>query len=231
MEPHKFLQIAIDGPVGSGKSDISTRLAKKIGLTYLYTGAMYRALALACLRQRIKPKDTARVLPLLTKYKIDLVPPDRKAKRAFKVLLNGKDVTEKLFTPAVDLATSDISTLPEVRRFMVAHQQTLAKGKAVVMEGRDIGYRVLPSAQLKIFLTADARVRARRRFAQYKTKGIKKTFEEVYKDTVKRDDQDKHRTTDPLKKLPDAWRLNTSGMNQNQVISAIVDELRKRALL
>lgn len=231
MEPNKSLQIAIDGPVGSGKSDISTRLAKKIGLVYLYTGAMYRAFALACLRDHVTPKDTPHVLPLLTKYSIDLVPPDTKAKRAFKVLLNGKDVTEKLFTPRVDIATSDVSTLPEVRKFMVARQQELAQGKSVVMEGRDIGYRVLPNAQFKIFLTADPRVRARRRFAQYQSKGIKKTFQEVYKDTLLRDDQDKHRAADPLKKLPDAWRLNTSGMNQTQVIAAITGELKRRHLI
>lgn len=228
----KPLQIAIDGPVGAGKSEISARLARELGLTYLYTGAMYRAVALACIREKIGFKDEKNVLPLLRKYTIELVPATEKSKRPVKVLLSGEDVTEKLFHPDVDQGTSDVSTLPGVRAFLVKRQKELAKGKRVVMEGRDIGLRVLPEAQLKIYLTASPRERAKRRHAQWISKGIKhKTYEDALSETRERDDQDMHRQVDPLQKLADAWELDTTGMNPDQVVLAITKELKSRKLI
>lgn len=231
MEPRKSLQIAIDGPVGSGKSDISARLAKKLGLTYLYTGAMYRALAWASVKERITFKDESRVFALLSKYNIDLRPPVAEDSRGFSVWVNDQNITEELFTPAISQGSSDVSTLPSVRKFMVARQQEMAKGKSVVMEGRDIALRVLPYADLKIYLTASLEERARRRWEQYKPKDPSKTLEQEITDTEIRDTQDTTRAADPLRKLPDAWELDTTGKTQDDVVNAIVAELRKRALI
>ncbi len=228
----KPLQIAIDGPVGAGKSEISARLARELGLTYLYTGAMYRAVALLCIREHIGFKDEPSVLPLLEKHTIELVPATKDTVRPVVVLVNGEDVTEELFLPEVDQGTSDVSTLPGVRRFMVQRQKELAKGKRVVMEGRDIGLRVLPDAQLKIYLTASPAERARRRFAQWQEKGIAgKSLTSAIAETKIRDDQDSHREVDPLQKLPDAWELDTTGMSRDDVVEAIKKELFGRGFI
>ena len=228
----KPLQIAIDGPVGSGKSDISSRLAKELDLVYLYTGAMYRAVAWLSRQHNTAYKDEPAIVDLLMHHTIDLVPPPKESSRSFAVTVDSTDVTDLLFTPENDRPASDVSTLPEVRKRMVARQQELAEGKRVVMEGRDIGYRVLPNAQLKIYLTASVEERAQRRLDQWVTKGItNKTFEEALKETVERDTQDMNRPADPLKKLPDAWELDTTGLSQQEVIQKIKDEITKRNLL
>lgn len=231
METHKILQVAIDGPVGSGKSDVSARLAKKLGLTYLYTGAMYRALAWVCAKDGVAFKDEPRVFTLLSKYIIDLRPPAEGDARGFSVWVNNNNVTDKLFTPAMSQGSSDVSTLPSVRKFMVARQQEMAKGESVVMEGRDIALRVLPNAQLKIYLTATLEERARRRWEQYRQKDPSKTLDEEIADTKIRDQQDMTRVTDPLRKLPEAWELDTTKMTQDDVVTAITEELRKRGLI
>ena len=127
--------------------------------------------------------------------------------------------------------SSDVSTIPQVRKFMVARQQELARGKSVVMEGRDIGLRVLPQAQLKIYLTASLEERARRRWNQYKTKDPTKTLAQEIDETKIRDTQDTSRAADPLQKLPDAWELDTTDMTQEQVVDAIIQELKRRNLL
>lgn len=222
------IQIAIDGEVGSGKSDISNRLAKKLGMTYLYTGAMYRSLALACTREGIAFNDTGKVISLLNKYTFDLRPPSQKSTRGFSAVLNDEDVTNKLFSPLIDQGSSDVSTIPDVRKFMVTRQQEMAKGKSVVMEGRDIGLRVLPHAQLKIYLTASVEERARRRWKQNIKQHIHQSLDRVLEETQKRDKQDKTRIADPLTKVPDAWVLDTTGMSQEQVVAAIIKELKNR---
>jgi len=227
----KPLQIAIDGPVAAGKGDIAARIAKKFGLLYVYTGAMYRALALACIRKGIPTKDTQGVLDVLDKSTIELVDPGRANRLPYKVLLNGEDVTEEIFQQRVAMGASDVSTIPQVRVFMVERQKELARGKAVVMEGRDIGLRVLPKAQLKIYLTASVEERAHRRWLQWKEKSIEKSLEEVIDDTKKRDVQDTMRRADPLQRLPDAWELDTTAMDQQRVVDAIEKELTKRNLL
>jgi cytidylate kinase len=227
----KPLQIAIDGPVGSGKSDISNRLANALGITYLYTGAMYRALAWLCVREGVSFKDSSHVLPLVSKHTIDLRPPAKDGSRGFSVLVGSTDITDRIFTSAISQGASDVSTIPEVRTFMVARQQELAKGKNVVMEGRDIGLRVLPDAALKIYLTASLEERARRRWEQYKTNDPTKTLAQEIEETRVRDMQDTNRTADPLQKLPEAWELDTTGMTQEAVVSAIIAELHRRKLI
>jgi cytidylate kinase len=225
------LQIAIDGPVASGKGDIAARLAKKLNLVYIYTGAMYRMLALACIQNGIPFHDKTNVLRLLDSLSIELVQPQPKSIRTFRALLNGKDVTERIFEQDVAIGTSDVSVFEEVRKVMVARQQQMAQGKNVVMEGRDISYRVLPNAQLKIYLTASVKERAMRRWKQWQEKDIPKTLAETLADTVQRDTQDMTRSVDPLKKTSDAWELDTTEMTQEEVISAIIGELKRRKFL
>lgn len=228
----KPLQIAIDGPVAAGKGDIAGRLARQLHITYIYTGAMYRMLALSCIKKGIPLKDTKRVTAELSNISMELAPPPvGSTDRVITAILDGTDVTDRIMAPDIALGASDVGVIPQVRSRMVALQQEMAKGKAVVMEGRDIGLRVLPDAQLKIFLTASVEERAKRRLAQWKTKGIEKTYDEVLADTKIRDEQDCTRETDPLKILPDSWILDTTTMNQDEVIDAIFKELARRKCL
>lgn len=226
------LQIAIDGPVGAGKTDISGRLAKELGAVYLYTGAMYRALAYACIREGVPCTDEKRVLAVLRKVVIDLVEPKDKSKRSYKALVNGEDVTEELFSFAVGKGASDVGTIPQVRKSLVERQKELARNRSVVVEGRDIGLRVLPSASLKIYLTASVEERAQRRLSQIHAKGANHiTLERVIEEIIRRDEQDSNRLIDPLQKLPDAWELDTTGFTQEEVVKKILDELKARGLV
>lgn len=231
--PHnmEYLQIAIDGPVAAGKGDIAARLAKQCRLVYINTGAMYRMLALACIEHGVSCTDAEGVLAILGKSTIDLGIPDASSSKTFLAFLNGQDVTDRILAPDVSEGSSDVAVIPEVRRRMVELQKIMAKGKPVVMEGRDIALRVLPHAQLKIYLTASLEERAKRRFRQWQEKGIAKTLEETIEDTRMRDTQDMTRQTDPLQKLPDAWELDTTGLSQEQVVDRIVEELQKRKLI
>jgi cytidylate kinase len=225
------LQIAIDGPVAAGKGDIAARLSQELGLVYIYTGAMYRALALSCIQHNVPFKDGPQVVSLLEKIRIDLLVADKASALPYKVMLDDEDVTDKIFDQKVAMGTSDVGTIPEVRKIMVARQQEMAQGKSVVMEGRDIGLRVLPNAQLKIYLTASLEERAKRRWQQWQVKKVEKTYEETIEDTRERDLQDSTRATDPLQKLPDAWELDTTGLTQDEVVARIISELNKRNLL
>jgi len=225
------LQIAIDGPVAAGKGDIAARLAKELHLLYIYTGAMYRMLALACIEEGASMKDEQAVFAVLEKSHIELVRPEKGQKETFIAMLNGVEVNDRIMEPDVAAGSSDVGVFPSVRKEMVARQQKIADDKPVVMEGRDIGLRVLPHAQLKVFLTASLEERARRRFDQWKQKGIDVAMEEVIEETKTRDTQDIERATDPLQKLPDSWELDSTHLSQEQVVEAIIAELVKRKLV
>lgn len=227
----QYLHIAIDGPVGAGKSDISSRLALELGLTYLYTGAMYRALAWVCLTRSISLHDESRVISTLQHTIIDLLPQDRESRYPVKVFVDSRDVTRELFTPTIDTAVPIVSKINLVRKEMVRRQKQMADGRGVVMEGRDIGSRVLPKAQLKIYLTASLEERAKRRWEQIKEKRKDKLLSDVLDETQKRDYEDMTRSVDPLQKIPDAWELDTTGMTQEKVVARIKEELKKRKLL
>lgn len=229
VEPMTPLQIAIDGPVAAGKGDIAARLARELELLYIYTGGFYRSLAYACKEKGVSTKDVDGVLQILEQTHIDQVEPDQHAALPYKFLVNGKDVTKEIFSQ--DMGSSNVAVIPEVRQFMVKRQREVAQDKRVVMEGRDIGLRVLPNAQLKIYLTASVEERAKRRLTQMESKGIIASFEDVLEETKKRDQQDMGRKTDPLQKLPDAWELDTTGMTQEEVVGAIISELKARQLL
>ncbi len=225
------LQIAIDGPVAAGKGDIAARLAKELHLLYIYTGAMYRMLALACIQEDVSFKDEKAVFAVLEKSHIELVRPEKGSKETFLAKLNGEDVTERIMEPDTASGASDVSVYPNVRKVMVTRQQQLADDQPVVMEGRDIGLRVLPNAQLKIFLTASLEERAKRRYEQWKLKGIDVPMEEVVKETKSRDKQDMERATDPLQKLSDSWELDSTHWSQEEVVDVIKKELERRHLV
>ena len=225
------LQIAIDGPVAAGKGDIAARLAKKLHLLYIYTGAMYRMLALACIKEGVSLKDEQGVFAVLQKSHIELMRPEKDSTETFIAVLNGTEVNDRIMEPDVASGASDVGVFPSVRIEMVARQQKIADDKPVVMEGRDIGLRVLPNAQLKVFLTASLEERAKRRFDQWKQKGIDVSMDEVIEETKSRDTQDIERATDPLQKLPDSWELDSTNVPQEQVVDAIIGELTKRNLL
>ncbi len=225
------LQIAIDGPVGAGKSDISRKLADRLGILYLYTGVMYRTVALVCLEENIPVENENLVTKRLASLDIALLPAPVDAKLPVRVKRGACDITEQLFSPAVESTVPKVASLKSVRAEMVARQQQIAAGQSVVAEGRDIGLRVLPDAQIKIYLTATLEERAKRRLVMMEAKGEQTSFDTVYADTQKRDQIDMTRAVDPLQKLPDAWELDTTGMTQDEVIDAIVTELTKRGLL
>lgn len=231
MDTAHALQIAIDGPVAAGKGDIAARLAKELHLLYIYTGAMYRMLALACIQAGVSRKDEHAVFAVLEKSTIELVRPEKGSREPFFAKLNGVDVTERIMEPDTASGASDVSVYPRVRQVMVARQQKLADDQPVVMEGRDIGLRVLPHAQIKIFLTASLEERAKRRHEQWKEKGINLPMAEVIEETRARDTQDTQRATDPLQKLPDSWELDSTSLTQEEVIAKIKEELQKRGLI
>lgn len=227
----QLLHIAIDGPVGSGKSDISRRLASEFGLTYIYTGAMYRALAYLCIVRSIPFTDVSGILSLLQQTEIELLPQEIDSKYPVKVVIHNEDCTRKLFTSTIDMAVPIVSKIELIRKEMVIRQQRMAQDRGVVMEGRDIGLRVLPDAQLKIYLTASLEERARRRWEQIKMKITDKKLTDVLYETQHRDTEDMTRPVDSLQKLPDAWELDTTDLTQDQVVEVIKTELTRRNLL
>lgn len=223
----KGFVIAIDGPVAAGKGTISPLLAKNLNGFYLYTGAMYRCLALLCIEKGIDAKNENVVLSILPEFKINV--------SDNKVFLNGEDVTERIKKEDVAMASPSVAVIKKVREKMVLVQQDIAnklvdEGKIVIAEGRDTGTRVFPNAKLKIFLTATPEVRAKRRILQIEERGEKKEFENVLKDVKLRDKQDSDRETDPLVKNPQDFGyfvLDTSEMSEEETITTITKEVEK----
>jgi cytidylate kinase len=198
--------IAIDGPVAAGKGTVSRLVAERLGFVYIDTGAMYRMTALLAKRNGVDFEDETALVPLITAAHMDIHAPteDERDGRLATILLDGEDVSWKIRTEEMSAGSSKVAQLAHVRSVLVEKQQAIAVGKSVVMEGRDITYRVLPQAQLKIFLTGSDIVRAKRRHSQLLTKGEDVSFEEVYKELIERDERDKTRATDPLKIIPEA---------------------------
>jgi CMP/dCMP kinase len=213
--------IAIDGPGGSGKSTVAQRLAAKLGFTYLNTGAMYRAVALAAEAAGIKQDDAqleeriAQILPAL-KMEFD----------AECLLLNGRDVTSALRRPDIGDLASAYSTLAPVRARMRDLQRAMGEEGGVVMEGRDIGTVVFPDAEYKFFLDADPEVRAARRFAELSAKGPATNRDEVLRELAARDQRDSARALAPMRRADDASVINTSKMSIDQVVSALEERIQ-----
>ena len=211
--------IAIDGPAGAGKSSIAKAAAKRLGFIYVDTGALYRTVALHLIKENIDPKDIEAVKAALPNIQVTM----GHEEDGQHVYLCGEDVTGLIRTPEVSMMASTSSAIPEVRKFLFSLQTGMAEKYNVIMDGRDIGTVVLPNAQVKIFLTASPEVRAMRRYKELVEKGANDTYEEVLADVIKRDYQDTHRETAPLKPADDGVILDTSDLSFDEVI----DELEK----
>ena len=201
-----MISVAIDGPSGAGKSSMARRLAADLGYTYVDTGAMYRAIGLYARRAGVDTKDAGAVGALLPQIKLDI----RLDAGAQHILLNGEDVTEAVRAEDIGMAASDVSAHPAVRAFLLDTQRNLAASRDVLMDGRDIGTVVLPNATVKIYLTASADARARRRLAELLEKGKQTDYETVLADIEQRDYQDTHRAVAPLRQAEDAILVDTS---------------------
>ena len=213
--------VAIDGPAGVGKSTTSRLVAKALNLPHIDTGAMYRAIGLAALREEIDSHDEEALAELAGRIKIDFVPGERP-----RVLLNGADVSEKIRTPEVSMAASDVSTIPAVRRILVRLQQELGRRAGGVLEGRDIGTKVFPDTPCKFFLTARPEVRAKRRFEELQAKGMSPDFTRVLQETIARDEQDSTRADSPLRYDESYTVIDTSDIPIDKVVEAIVERVR-----
>lgn len=215
----KPLQIAIDGPSGAGKSTMARILSRRLGIMYLDTGAMYRALALKAIRSGIDPGNREGVLSIL--YDTDISIEYENGSQ--KVLLDGEDVSDKIRTDQVSMGASAVSTIPEVRVRLVEMQQKIASDSPVVMDGRDIGTVVLPDAQVKIFLTASVKERALRRYREQMEKGLlSKSLEELEKEIELRDHNDSNRAQSPLRQAEDAILLDTSDLTVEESVEKIL---------
>ncbi len=209
-----MIRIAIDGPGGAGKSTIAKLVGDKLGLEYIDTGAMYRAVGLKLNRKGIKPDDLISISNILDETTIDFV--------NGKIILDGDDVSDIIRTQEISKLASIYSQIPEVRSKLVDIQRRIAAGKSVIMDGRDIGTNVLTDAELKVFLTADSMVRARRRYEELRSKGVNANLDDIHEEIKDRDYQDMNRKLNPLVQAEDAIRLDTSDMTIDEVVNTIV---------
>lgn len=217
------LIIAIDGPSGSGKTTLGRMLARELGLLYIDTGSMYRAVALAVLESSISAKDDVAVGSLAQRIDIDLAgDPD-----TLRVTLDGRDVTEAIRSDQVTETSSVISTIPAVRRAMVQRQRELGK-RGAVLNGRDIGTVVFPNADVKFYLTASPRARAERRFIESRDKDPKVTFEATMRDMEQRDKRDAQRADSPLAIAEDAIVIDSTDLTVEETYERMIDVIRNR---
>jgi cytidylate kinase len=212
--------VAIDGPAGAGKSTIAKRVAARLGFTYIDSGAMYRAVALWALRQKVDPGDMHRMEQLAMAAEIELSPG--------RIRLNGEDVTDAIRTPEVSGGASKVAVIPGVRRAMVAKQRAMGERSSVVMEGRDIGTVVFPGADVKIFLDADPRERVRRRLGDVRASGEEIPESALAAQMKERDQRDSTRADGPLAQAPDAAYLDSTSLTVEEVEEAILKIVRSR---
>ncbi|MBR0365524.1 MAG: (d)CMP kinase [Clostridia bacterium] len=218
------ISVAIDGPAGAGKSTVAKRAAQDMGYVYIDTGAMYRTVGVYCLEQGIDINaEPERVIAALDDIKID-IKFDGDAQRMY---LNGADVTARIREQDASMAASAVAVIREVRAKLVELQQDMAKSGGVVMDGRDIGSKVLPNAELKIYLTASVEERAMRRYLEYTEKGMDCDFEELKREVEARDKNDMTRAESPLVKVADAVLLDTSDMTYEESVAAVEELIRK----
>lgn len=216
--------IAIDGPAGAGKSSIAKALSKRLGYIYIDTGAMYRTVALFFVENNVSDGTDSRIESLLEKLEISIKYEDG----AQKVILNGEDVTDKLRLEEIGKLASKFSAIGSVREKLVALQRKLAQKENVVMDGRDIGTVVLPNADLKIYLSASSKVRAKRRYLELLEKGYTDLdINEIEDEIIKRDEADMNREISPLKQADDAYYLDSSDMTLEEVVSKILSMVKE----
>lgn len=221
------ISVAIDGPAGAGKSTMARQAAKLLGYVYVDTGAIYRTVGYAAYKKGIELTDRAAVAQLLPEIdlKMEWAPTGEQ-----HMFLNGEDVSEKIRQPEISAAASMISAIPEVRQFLLETQRAVARERSVVMDGRDIGTVVLPDAEVKIFLSASAEVRAMRRWKELQAANRPDTYEEVLRDMNERDYRDIHREIAPLRPAEDAIELDTSSLNLEESIAEIIKIIRERTV-
>lgn len=223
----KPLIITIDGPAGAGKSTVAQKLATRLGLAYVDSGATYRAAALHVLKAGVSPEDEARVVEEVERAEIDF----RTDGGIYAIFLDGRDVTQEIRASEVTLAAAKVSRLPEVRKKLISLQRNLARPPGVVMEGRDIGTVVFPEAPLKIFLKADVQERARRRLQQDSAEGRPATLEQTAYEIGRRDQLDAERKISPLVPAADAIEIDSTLLAAEEVVERIIQLAKERGLI
>ena len=216
--------VAIDGPSGAGKSTLAKRLAASLKIVYVDTGAIYRSIGYYVYQNGIDPKDTAAVTAVLPRLRIEAVYGDDGLQH---MILNGADVTKEIRLPEVSMYTSAVSAIPEVRAYLLQMQRDMAARGSVVMDGRDIGTVVFPDAELKIFMTADPRVRACRRYDELRAKGDQVSLEEIERNVRERDKADMGRAISPLRQAEDAIVLDNSCMTVGEQMAWFMKEFEQ----
>lgn len=223
MKEH--FSIAIDGPGGAGKSSLAKAVAKKLSILHVDTGAIYRTIGYAAFACGLNAKDESQIAPLLKTIRIDMAF-DEAGRQ--KMLLDGKDVSREIRLPEISMYASNVSALPCVRAYLLEMQRDIARKRSVIMDGRDIGTVVLPDADLKIYLTASAEERARRRCLELSERGTPEPYEAVLREINERDEQDMHRAIAPLREAADAIRLDTSALNFGESEQALLKLIQEK---
>jgi CMP/dCMP kinase len=217
--------ITIDGPAGAGKTTISKMLARRLGYRYIDTGALYRGIALAACQARVAADDDGALATLCRNITLDFQPSDQ----GLLLILNGKDVGDQIRTPEVTMMASAISARPVIRAFLLEIQRTLGASKKVVLEGRDMGTVVFPQADIKFFLDADPKIRARRRYEELKAKNCQcPSLDCVEKEMVQRDTNDSSRTLAPLKPAQDAIHIDSTRLALEQVVVTMLNHIASK---
>lgn len=216
----KYKVIAIDGPAGAGKSTIAKKLADVIGFTYIDSGAMYRAVTLKVLRENIPLKEVGRIIALTEETDIDF--------RENSIYLDGKTADKEIREEAVNRNVSYIAAMPEVRKLLVSLQRKISKNKNVVMDGRDVGTVIFPSANVKFYITASVEERADRRYKELKQKGYEAEFNDIKLQIEKRDHIDSTRSDSPLKAASDAIIIDTTGKGIEEVLEEVISNLKAK---
>lgn len=223
MKEH--FSIAIDGPSGAGKSSLAKAVAKKLSILHVDTGAIYRTIGYAAFARGLNAKDESQIAPLLKTIHIDMAF-DEAGRQ--KMLLDGRDVSREIRLPEISMYASNVSALPCVRAYLLEMQRGIARKRSVIMDGRDIGTVVLPDADLKIYLTASAEERARRRCLELSERGTPEPYEAVLREINERDEQDMHRAIAPLREAADAVRLDTSALNFDESEQALLKLIQEK---
>ena len=218
------INVALDGPSGAGKSTIAKAVAKKLEYVYVDTGAMYRSIAYYVISKGADLSDPEQIKPLLGEISIKLC----YTEAGQRVMLNDEDVSDKIRTPEISMGASKVSAIPEVREFLLELQKNIAKENNIIMDGRDIGTTILPNAEVKIYLTASADTRAKRRALEYEQKGESFDLDQIRKDIIERDERDMNREISPLKQAADAVLVDSSEMGIDDVVNAILNVYKEK---
>ncbi len=221
-----MIKIAIDGPSGAGKSTVAKALSKKLGIVYVDTGALYRTVGYFVRQKNANPKDANEVGALLPEISIEI----RYEDGAQHVYLNGEDLGDRIRTPEMSMYASAVSAIPSVRAFLLDTQRDIARKNNVVMDGRDIGTVILPDADVKIFMFASNEARAMRRYKELIAKGEDVKYEDVLREMIERDNNDRSRDVAPAVPAEDAVMMDNSDMSVDENVDAVIDLIRSKGI-